>query len=322
MKNLLTKEYLIQEYIKKDKTSRDIAKEHNCAYCTICRYLKKFNIEKEKLDILKEELINLYINQGKTTKQIAEIYNCSASWITELMKQYKITARKYSYLYTQNDEFFTVPNTQNSYWAGFIAADGCIGNCRNKLFLAINLKNTDECLLKEMALQTEFTGKVTQGKHSGYGKYSENTYYRSCLQIRNCQKWIDSLNKHWNITEKKSLTLLPPNINNFDLELSYIVGLIDGDGHIGISNNHMIFELVGTEEIATWASNILYSLEDSSKYLPMVPYKKKNQKCYYINCSWTRAYNLLKQLEQVQTPYRLARKWDKIKEYESILSSL
>lgn len=30
--------------------------------------------------------------------------------------------KKYSY----NDNYFRTPNLENSYWAGFIAADGCV----------------------------------------------------------------------------------------------------------------------------------------------------------------------------------------------------
>jgi hypothetical protein len=318
-KSLITKEYLLTNYTNGIKTVREMSMELECNHCTIFRALKRFNIPtRPKKEISKEQLEKLYIEQKYTIAKIAKDFNFSETHVNNLIQKHKIETRKYSYLYSQNDEFFTTPNIQNCYWAGFIAADGCIGNCRNRLFLAINLKSTDECLLKEMASQTDFTGRVTQGKHKGYGKYSENTYYYSSLQIRNCQKWIESLNKNWNITEKKSLTLLPPNIADLKQQLSYIIGLIDGDGYIGISNSNMMFQLIGTKEIVIWASNVLYNLEDPNKYSPMQAYKKKNQKCYYINCSWTRAYNLLKQLEQVSTPYRLARKWDKIKEYESI----
>lgn len=324
MKKLpISKEYLITNYTNGTKTVGEIAIELGCNRCTIFRALKRFKIPtRPKKEISKEQLEKLYLEQKYTIAKIAKDFNFSETHVNNLIQKYKIETRKYSYLYSQNDEFFTTPNIQNCYWAGFIAADGCIGNCRNKLFLAINLKNTDECLLKEMANQTDFTGKITQGKHKGYGKYSENTYYYSSLQIRNCQNWVESLNKNWNITEKKSLTLLPPNISDLDLQLSYIIGLIDGDGHIGTINNKMVFELVGTKEIIEWSSNILHNLEDKTMYSPLTINKKKNGNCYYINCSWNRAFNLLKHLEQIPAPYRLARKWDKIKEYESIQSSL
>jgi len=319
-KSLITKEYLLTNYTNGTKTAREIAIELGCNHCTVFRALKRFNIPtRPKKEISKEQLEKLYIEQKYTIAKIAKDFNFSETHVNNLIRKYKIETRKYSYLYSQNEEFFTTPNIQNCYWAGFIAADGCIGNCRDRLFLAINLKSTDECLLKEMVSQTEFTGKIGQGKHRGYGKYSENIYYYSALQIRNCEKWIKSLNKNWNITEKKSLTLLPPNINDFDLQLSYIIGLIDGDGHIGIVNNKMVFELIGTKEVMEWSANILYELEDKESYSPLSINKKKDGNYYYINCSWTRAYNLLKQLEQTETPYRLARKWDKIKEYESKL---
>lgn len=44
-----------------------------------------------------------------------------------------------------NTEFFKEPNTLNSYWAGFIAADGCIQQYKDNRqpTLAINLKSSD-----------------------------------------------------------------------------------------------------------------------------------------------------------------------------------
>lgn len=316
-KSSITKEYLIENYVNSNKTVESMSLELKCNKCTIFRALKRFNIPtRPKKNISKKHLKELYIHNSQTIAEIAKKFNFSETHVNNLIHKNKIKTRKNRYLYSQNNYFFNVPNIQNSYWAGFIAADGCIGNCRGKRFLVINLKNTDRDILEEFKNQTSFTGNISNGKHKGYGKYIDNIYCYSTIQIRNCDQWISDLKQHWNITENKSITILRPNITDINLQLSYIIGLIDGDGHIGIANGKLKFELCGTKDVLEWASNILYSLEDNEKYDKLTVYKKKNEKMHYINCSSIRAYCLLKQLIEKSTPYKLTRKWNKIKEYE------
>ena len=42
--HILTKKFLIKEYVKNKKSTRKIAKEVGCSYVTISWYLIKFNI--------------------------------------------------------------------------------------------------------------------------------------------------------------------------------------------------------------------------------------------------------------------------------------
>ena len=51
-------------------------------------------------------------------------------------------------IYNKNHDFFTVPNKLNSYWAGFIAADGCV---TGKHILAIKLSEKDKEHLQKIA---------------------------------------------------------------------------------------------------------------------------------------------------------------------------
>ncbi len=47
-KQLLTKSYLIQEYVNNHKSTYVIAKQLKCGHMTVFRYLKKFNIQTRK----------------------------------------------------------------------------------------------------------------------------------------------------------------------------------------------------------------------------------------------------------------------------------
>ena len=315
----ISREFLVREYIENNRSCEDIAQELGIALCTIARRIKKFNLSKPNKSFSKDILEQLYVVEKLSTEQIAQKLNCGSTHILNLLTKYNIPRRQYNYLYTKNDEFFAEPSYNNCYWAGFIAADGCIANPPTRQpYLVIGLQRQDECLLEAFKNRCEYTGPITQKEQNGQGKYINSISYSSFLSIRNCPKILKDLKDHFNIVSQKSLILKPPSLKDINLQLQFIIGLIDGDGHIGFNGKNMKFELIGTKSLLEWVSQILFTLEDA-KYKPMTVYSKKLEKCFYINCSHQRAYKLLKKLEAIPTPYRLARKWDKIKEYEATL---
>jgi len=94
----ISKEFLIEEYINKEKTGKEVARIVGCHYKTIKRYLKKYNIKKElgTKNIPKEILIEEYVNNRKTIKEIARIIGCHSKTIKTYLKKYniKILSRK------------------------------------------------------------------------------------------------------------------------------------------------------------------------------------------------------------------------------------
>lgn len=218
--------------------------------------------------------------------------------------------------YTYNKYFFTTPNLNNSYIAGLIAADGNIHYRKNSYVFSIGFKERDFDLLEnvknivEYDGPTQFTTKTLNGK----------VFHGYRFTINNIKDdWLIDLNKHWNITEHKSLTLMPPNVTDLDLSLAFIAGYLDGDGSINISKRD-IFQLsfLGTLPMLDWITKTLYNIEDNKEYvLPKIS-QIKNNKAYRLHYSYNRALKIAKLLHGIQTPFKLNRKWDKIKEYESI----
>lgn len=266
------------------------------------------------IKISQQDLVREHVVNGYTRAQIAEKLGCSPRTISRLFNKYKITGSRYKGIYTKNNNFFNVPSVTNSYWAGFIAADGCITTpTRSNPMLIINLASRDEILLSEFMQVTKYNGTITETVH--INKKTKKIHQGRRLSIYNAKQWTNDLNNNWRITSKKSLTLQPPKIVDTNLQLQYIIGLIDGDGYIGISNNKLYFSLLGTKELLEWVSLILNQLET---YTPMVvSAKDKKSKVFKIQCNHLRAYKLLSQLQTIQTPFRLERKWNKIKEYEN-----
>lgn len=62
-----------------------------------------------------------------------------------------------------NDDFFEVPNELNCYWAGFIAADGCIHTGKKQDVLSIFLALKDKNHLNRFKLDIDFDGQINEG---------------------------------------------------------------------------------------------------------------------------------------------------------------
>lgn len=265
-----------------------------------------------------EQLHQLYIVEHKNTYQIAKILECNASTVSYNLKKYNIPIRSKAdrqSKYTKNNNYFSIPIVENCYWAGFIAADGCINNTT----LSISLQSLDRIILECFLKQTECTNLISDLIRTRTNpRFKKPEYFESKVQIR-ANYWDKDLLKHWNITPCKSLTLKPPNITNLNLCLSYIVGYIDGDGSISY-NKKFNLSVDGNYELLNWISSTLYKIENQEKYNPLKIYKTSG-KSFFIQCNTHRAYNILKVLTNIQTPYRLARKWDKVKLFEESLKN-
>lgn len=111
-----------------------------------------------------------------------------------------------------------------AYWAGFMAADGCIkASGKNKsLYLSIGLAEKDTEHLQTFRTWLRSTHTI------GY-----RTATRSSHLTIGDKQLIKDLMEIWNIHPRKSLTLEPPNCAPA-VYTHYLRGLFDGDGHFGI----------------------------------------------------------------------------------------
>lgn len=162
-------------------------------------------------------------------------------------------------IYNVNDNFFETPDILNCYWSGFIAADGCILETKykqNKLSIGLSTKDFNH--LNTFKNDIDFDGPIKNYCVKKIYNNEEKTFPSSSLAITS-QKISDDLNKNFNITPRKSLTLLPPNISDSVLIDSFICGYIDGDGSIYISKSNtrnvqdsLVICILGTYEILCW----------------------------------------------------------------------
>jgi hypothetical protein len=167
-------------------------------------------------------------------------------------------------LHYKDENFFSIPNTINSSIVGTLAADGHLRARRvakhgvaYEVSLAISRK--DKKLLEDIKSITKTDYNIRDYQVNDTlpnGKYYECPM--SVLAFYSAEKWVNDLNKHWNLnTGNKALRVLPPNLDNLDHSLAFICGLINGDGSIYIANkkqktHNLRITMLGTELLLNW----------------------------------------------------------------------
>ncbi len=164
--------------------------------------------------------------------------------------------------YTKNDNYWNEPTVENSYWAGFIAADGNVNfNTNGACRVEVELVYYDESILKALSDSLEYSGPIhyipKRQSTIKYGKYTGKIRYgKDSVRLRLCsaRQYAHDLHKWYNITPAKSLTLLPPDITDPDLIRAYIFGYFQGDGSLSWDkfNKHWRISFSGKSAVLPW----------------------------------------------------------------------
>ena len=109
LSEILTKDYLQEEYVNKGRFAKDIAIENGCSAGTVCRYLRKAGITVENRyesrkyrgyknparEILTESYLRReYVDKHRSMNSIANELNCSNTLIREYLDKYGIDVDK------------------------------------------------------------------------------------------------------------------------------------------------------------------------------------------------------------------------------------
>lgn len=209
-------------------------------------------------------------------------------------KLISITKTRYSFTH----QFFDHPNIICSYWAGFIAADGCV----YKNTLSINLAIKDRNHLEQFSDAIGFTGPIIDSMCQ-YG-------IQSTLRIHGAKDTIDALNQNYKITPRKSLTLQPPRELDQDNTLAFILGYIDGDGCIRItSQGYLRAYILGTNSVLSWIKEVFDNIiQDTTNYPKATVKKSVDSRNYTYTLTGRRFISVAKELLKIPIP-RMERKW-------------
>lgn len=151
-----------------------------------------------------------------------------------------------------DENCFAEPNLINSYWAGFIAADGFVSRVRGQGRLTVKLSSRDRKHLE--ALQSYIgAGKIYTFDQTLDG--SSKIYEMSRYQLHS-GKIVSDLADVFNIHPAKSLTHKPPNLTG-DLAHAFIAGYIDGDGSYShAKRKYPVLSVLGTPEFLAWVYSV------------------------------------------------------------------
>lgn len=247
------------------------------------------------------------------SSELKEIFKTSRSAIFRQAKKLNLKSNLQStgsLKYSFDENFFSYPNILNSYWAGFIAADGCIHRVRqNKKHLSIQLHEKDIQHLEKFRNQIKYTGTLL--------KYQTKTTPTVKINLYS-DKLCEDLYTNFNITSRKSLTLEPPKNLTKEQTLAFIIGYIDGDGCITHASNanYLALNIVGTKKMLSWIFNTLIKLVENYKIPKELVKKYKNKPLYYFGIYCSNAQIILEILNKVEVP-KLERKWERLKNYNN-----
>lgn len=149
------------------------------------------------------------------------------------------------------EDYFATPNLENSYWAGFIAADGCIHIDQGYSVLTVSLKSEDVGHLQK--LQSSIGGGTLTRKTIRLASTGKTYPYDSFRLY--AENICNDLTLNYNITPRKSLTLQPPDLTG-DCARAFIAGYIDGDGSYKRDRNRPCLDVLGTYEMILWISHV------------------------------------------------------------------
>jgi hypothetical protein len=198
--------------------------------------------------------------------------------------------------YDINFDYFDNINLQTSYWSGFIAAVGDVNDDRNRISLRV--VKCDRLHLDLFKEAVGYTGKIYE--------LSDQVL----IQCHGVYRWIEMLRKNYFITPRKSSSLQPPTEIDEENSLAFICGYIDGKGKIKLSEDKLVLEVFGTQDVLCWIKVWFDRLCPSvSRRYAVVRPDKKNQFRYVL--SGQRAGYLLRRLINLNVP-RIERKWKQV----------
>lgn len=229
-----------------------------------------------KIDLYKDNIIELYMS-GKGCQSIAKELQLTPTFVWNCLKKYNINRRNNrdkSVQYKCNDYFFSEPfNEYNSYWLGFLSADGYISKYGNSKRIGLSLACEDikhlEKFRRDLSVETPIHIYQSCG-------FSTKPYCRILLSSPVMYDRLVELG----FTNHKSENLVPVMFNDLELTRHYIRGLMDGDGCIAYNSIKQRYScrIVGVKSILDYIASYVQSI---GMHTTMHYYKRReHQVCW------------------------------------------
>lgn len=185
---------------------------------------------------------------------------------------------------------------QSSYWAGFIAADGCVDE---KGRLRFYLQLSDSTHLEKFAKFVESTHKINLDEKRN-----------RCSIEFTCTQMVADLEK-WNIVPRKSLEYCPP--DNLPYMQDFLRGYFDGDGTICESfsnvNSKTATLYAGLACSYNFRDWLVFYLPEISSEITLKQYERANHVTITMNTNKSIAF-LSYLYKDSAEQFRLSRKYE------------
>lgn len=219
----------------------------------------------------------------------------------------KYQQKKYSY----NESFIDEPTPLNSYVMGFIAADGCIQyHVKQSPTLTIEVIDSDLDHLNGLKEAFGYTGVTDWHPVEGINTVK---FKMSCSE-----NYAKKMADHFGIVPRKANHLNPPNLQSETLKISYLLGLLDGDGCVFIEPNVKRLSISfasSSIRAAEWYKVVMdsLSLPTINKSKPVNVHKLSHCNAYSVCYAGARAVAFVKLIQSFYKAHNLPilkRKWD------------
>jgi len=253
--------------------------------------------------IMNQNVINKYLD-GFSCIEIAKEYNCHRTTVQLHLKKNNIKLRnKMSSKRTYNRKFFKYYSAKSCYWAGFIAADGCVYS--NKDAINITLSKKDKSHLEKFIEDIKSNHNIHH-----YKDVVHLTIYGL--------DFINDFAENYGFGPRKTFKLkFPRKIPNKYIH-HFIRGFFDGDGSIYKHSqaNIMNLDFLGTRDIMYYiGEHFKNNLNIYIRNQYRLPKIRKVKNIYNLRYSGNNAKKILKYLYKYSGNSKLDRKHKKYLEF-------
>lgn len=254
---VLTRAYLLQQYIEYRRTPAEIGASLGLSQHTVIAYLHKHGVTRREYlaNLLTETFLRqAYEERGRTATAIGAETGVSSETVLSYLRRYDIPIRPKGYhlwRYKGIDSrgFADVSTDWHAYWIGFLAADGYIRANDREQAVHLRLKASDADHLTSLKEGLQADAPV---------QYLTNGGYPAAQIILRDQALVDALAR-WGVGPHKTMTLSwPDNLGN-TLVPAYIRGYFDGDG--------TIYQRQRSSATSTWNETVCRFISGSLSFL-------------------------------------------------------
>lgn len=169
--------------------------------------------------------------------------------------------------HTKHEDFWEKINMLNSYWAGVLNSDGCLGYYRNSYYVGLGFAAKDLYHLEKFRHDV---GADTVKIYERWKKspHSDNITCHHSLRICDCKKWHQDLERNFGVVPQKTCRLGPPNMTSVKYKMAFLIGTIDGDGTLGVSKTQYDYNRINIGIVSCGIDYLKWFKETLEYYFP------------------------------------------------------